>query len=407
MRSPSSMNHLAFFAVILASVAQAADIPVGTQLDVRLTSDVSSNAPSGQRVTAVLTAPVFVNGTPAVSAGTQLMGNTADARSYKPATDGGTEQPATLRLHFTKMEDPKGRSKSISCVLKDIDNARETVDGSGLISGIQQSETYAAQIDRGINKLESRYAQFAQILTGVKGAMLKQVDPSIDYKAGTDLKLEVTRTFNWDSPASASSVEPITPADQLGTLVNSQPFRTMALNPPDPSDMTNLMFIGTAEQVQAAFQSAGWFAADALGQNSKMETARAIIENRGYKEAPMSILTLEGKPPDLALQKQTNTFAKRHHIRIWQRPQQFNGKPIWVAAATHDISITFSPTAKNFTHGIDPNIDAERSKVVNDLLFTGTVHGVALVERSKIPQNASNATGDKLLTDGKMAVLEF
>ena len=389
-------------------MAKAANIPVGTELAVRLTSDVSSNTPSGQRVTAVLTAPVFVNGAPAISAGTQLTGNTADVSPYKPATGQAAEQPATLRLHFTKIQDSSGQSKSIFCVLKDVDNARETVDSSGLITGIHQSETFDAQIDRGLNKLESRYSQFAQILTGVKGAILKQqADPSIDYKSGTDLTLEVTRAFDWNAPASAISAGPITPAAELDTMVNSQPFRTMALNPPDPSDMTNLMFIGTAEQVQAAFQKAGWFAADALSQTSKMETARAIIANRGYNEAPMSILTLEGKPPDLALQKQTDTFAKRHHIRIWQRPQQFNGKPVWVAAATHDISITFSAAAKNFSHGIDPNLDAERSKVVNDLLFTGMVYGIALVERNNIPQNASNATGDKLVTDGKMAVLEF
>jgi LssY C-terminus len=407
MRFPSPIKHVALLVFALATAAKAVNIPAGTELNVRLTSDVNSNAPSGQRVTAVLTTPVFVNGTPAISAGTQFTGNTADVNPYKPATGQTPEQPAALRLHFTKIQDSKGQSKSISCVLKDVDNARETVDSSGLITGIQQSETFESQIDRGINKLESRYAQFAQILTGVKGAIIKQVDPSINYKSGTDLTLEVTRAFDWNAPASALSAGPITPAGELDTTVNSQPFRTMALNPPDPSDMTNLMFIGTAEQVQAAFQSAGWFPADALSQNSKMETARAIIENRGYKEAPMSILTLEGKPPDLALQKQTDTFAKRHHIRIWQRPQQFNGKPVWVAAATHDISITFSPAARNFTHGIDPNIDAERSKVVNDLLFTGTVHGVALVERNNIPQNASNATGDQLVTDGKMAVLEF
>ena len=391
-----------------AGLAPAVTIPVGTELAVRLTSDTSSSAPSGQRVTAVLTTPVFVSGAPAINAGTLLTGNTADASSYRAATDQAGEQPATLRLHFTKIGDSKGQSKSIFCVLKDVDNARETVDSSGLITGIRPSETFAAQIDRGLNKLDSRYSQFAQILTGVKSALLKQdVDPSIDYKAGTDLALEVTRAFDWNAPASASSAGPITPAAELSKLVNSEPFRTMALNPPDPSDMTNLMFIGTAEQVQAAFRSAGWFAAEALSQNSKMETARAIIVNQGYKEAPMSILTLAGKPPDLALQKQTDTFAKRHHIRVWQRPEQFNGKPVWVAAATHDISIAFSAAAKNFSHGIDPNIDAERSKVANDLLFTGMVHGVALVERNDIPQNASNATGDKLLTDGKMAVLEF
>jgi hypothetical protein len=44
---------------------------------------------------------------------------------------------------------------------------------------------------------------------------------------------------------------------------------------------------------------------------------------------------------------------------------------------------------------------------VNDLLFTGKVHGLALVERTGIPKDATNATGDKLVTDGKIAVLEF
>ncbi len=401
------MKHLVLLALAITSAAKAVTIPVGTELNVRLTSDVSSSAPSGGRVTAVLVTPVFVNGAPAISAGTQLTGNTADVHPYKAGTDGGAEQPATLRIQFTKIQDSRGQSKTIYCVLKDVDNARETVGSSGLITGIRQAETFESQIDRGIDKLESRYAQFAQILTGVKDALIKQVDTSIGYKPGVDLKLEMSRALEWNTPAAASAVGPITPAAELEDMATSQPYRTMALNPPDPSDMTNLLFIGTAAQVQAAFQSAGWFAADALSQNSKMETARAIIENRGYKEAPMSVLTLEGRPPDLALQKQTDTFSKRHHIRIWQRPQQFNGKPVWVAAATHDISITFSPAARNFTHGIDPNIDAERSKVVNDLLFTGTVHGVALVERTNIPQNASNATGDRLVTDGKIAVLEF
>jgi len=199
----------------------------------------------------------------------------------------------------------------------------------------------------------------------------------------------------------------IIPADALITLVNSQPFRTVAQNPPKASDMTNLMFIGSAEQIQAAFRETGWFTANALSQASKFETARALIEDRGYSEAPMSILYLDGRAPDLALQKQNNTFAMRHHIRIWQRPQTFHGKPVWVAAATHDISITFSQATHSFTHGIDPNIDLERSKVVNDLLYSAYVQGLALVDRTGIPQNASNATGDKLVSDGKMAVLEF
>jgi hypothetical protein len=288
-----------------------------------------------------------------------------------------------------------------------VDNARETVDSSGLIVGIRQSETYGAQLERGIQKLQTKYGALGEIVSAVKGTIVKPVDPSIDFPAGVELTVKLTRALDWNAPATGLQAGPIEPADQLAAVVAAEPFRTQAENPPAPSDMTNLMFLGTQEQIQEAFTKAGWFPADALSRTSKMETARAIIENRGYKEAPMSVLTLDGKPPDLALQKQTDTFAKRHHIRIFKRPDQFNGKPIWVAAATHDISITFSQASKSFTHGIDPHIDLERSKVVNDLLFTGMVHNIALVDRPNIPKDASNATGDKLITDGKIAVLEF
>jgi hypothetical protein len=119
----------------------------------------------------------------------------------------------------------------------------------------------------------------------------------------------------------------------------------------------------------------------------------------------MSILLLEGKPPVLTFQKQNNTFAQRHHLRIWRRPDTFQGKPVWVCAATHDIGIEFSPENRTFIHKIDSYIDRERAKVVSDLLFTSLVRGLALVEREAVPKQSMNATGDKLETDGAMAVL--
>jgi hypothetical protein len=109
----------------------------------------------------------------------------------------------------------------------------------------------------------------------------------------------------------------------------------------------------------------------------------------------------------MTFEKQNNTFASRHHIRVWQMPQTFDGKPVFVAAATHDVKIYFSKTSKSITHGIDPNIDKERTKVTDDLIFTGRVQATALVDRTNIPKDISNATGDKLQTDDKMSVLEF
>ena len=390
--------------LLAAGVLQGTVLPSGTQIEVRLTSEASSDKPSGQPITAVVIAPVIVNGAPALNAGTQLSGATADAAAAKPASDAGGEKPATLRIQFTKISDASGHSQALSCTLAGVDNAREKIDDSGLITGIVASQTYAGLLDTGLGKLTG---QLGSLLNTAKAAFLKDVDPSIDYKPGIELTIKLTKDLNWTSGAPTTSIAAIAPADALATLVNAEPFRTVAQNPPKPSDLTNLMFIGTEEQVQSAFKEAGWSTAAELSANSKAETARAIIENRGYSEAPMSILYLDSKPPDLTFQKQNNTFDKRHHIRVWLRPAKFNGQPVWVAAATHDTGITLSPVSHNFTHGIDPNIDTERSKVTNDLLFTGHIKAIALVDRPEVPQDLSNATGDKLTSDHKMAVLQF
>jgi hypothetical protein len=77
-----------------------------------------------------------------------------------------------------------------------------------------------------------------------------------------------------------------------------------------------------------------------------------------------------------------------------------------VCSATHDTGIDYSEQDRTFIHKIDSQIDRERAKVVNDLLFTGLVRGLSLVGRD-IPAGLSNATGDSLQTDGSLAVIAF
>jgi hypothetical protein len=58
-------------------------------------------------------------------------------------------------------------------------------------------------------------------------------------------------------------------------------------------------------------------------------------------------------------------------LRIWQRPEQFHGGDVWVCSATHDTGTDFSEENRTFVHKVDGQIDRERAKVVNDLLFDG------------------------------------
>lgn len=398
------------FGVLIVGFAlslSAATIPAGTVVHLRLTSEASSDKPSGQPVSAVVIAPVTVNGAAVIGFGTQFTGVTADAHADRPAANGSNEVPATLRLDFTTIHGDRGESKPVSCVLAGVDNARESVDQTGLITGITASHTFAALAQQGIAKVQSKDSFWGQLLSSATSSMVKPANPAIDYKPGVEFTVKLTKPVDWTPSGYMGDMPAIAPAEALAKLVAEVPFRTQALKPAKPSDLTNLMFIGTKEQIAAAFKQAGWFASDPLGRDSEMQTARAIIQDSGYNEAPMSVLTLGGKPPDMTFEKMNDTFASRHHIRIFQVPQTFEGRPVFVAAATHDIKIYFSKTSRSVTHGIDPDIDNERTKVTDDLLFTKKIAALSLVPRTNIPKDISNATGDQLQTDDKIAVLEF
>jgi hypothetical protein len=389
----------------LALSASAARIPSGTEISVRLMEKVASEATLPQKLRAVVIAPVVIDGKIVLPAGAELIGSVKDA---KAAADG---QRSQLRLDFTQIGLGAYRLP-VSALVISLDNSRETVAADGLITGIDAPKTYSSRIEQGIGKLQAndKLAGLASIIQTAKQALkIEDANPNIDFDPGVEFTLKLTQSLDWRGPVNGpeSSLRPFPNEGDLVSLVNRQPFRTVAASPPRPSDMTNIMFIGTEEELRAAFTKAGWSPAARLTTQSKLETARALIEDRGYKEGPMSVLLLEGQPPGMSWQKGNNTFARRHHLRIFRRPGLFNGKPIWVCSSTHDIGIDFSERDRTFIHRVDSSIDKERAKVVSDLLFTGLVRSLALVDRPEVPTESSNATGDVLTTDGRMAVLSF
>ena len=107
---------------------------------------------------------------------------------------------------------------------------------------------------------------------------------------------------------------------------------------------------------------------------------RAVAEQKAYPDAPMRTLLLDGAGPRMRWQENAQSFAKRHHVRIWEQPDHWRSRKVWAAAATHDVALSFS-FRYGLHHEIHNNVDLERDTVVNDLRLTGCVDGVSYLQR--------------------------
>jgi hypothetical protein len=389
--------------LLVVGTACAMEVPSGTHMEIRLTSAVNTaTAKVDQPVDAVVIVPVVAANQIVVAAGVKVKGHIEEVKAAVNPDD-----QAVLGLVFDQIGDARGKKAVLAARLVGVDNARESVDKDGRILGIIASQTGSGTLDQGINKVTEKYSGLGELLGTIKQAVLKPTDANIDYEPGVEMTIELTKPLTWTGDARGPNVRAVEPQNELASLVNEQPFRTRAAKPPKESDVTNIMFLGSRQELESAFQAAGWSTAEQLNAKSKLETFRAMTEQRGYKEAPVSVLFLDGRPPDLVFQKQNDTFNSRHHLRIWHRPEQFHGKDVWVCSATHDTGIDFSEESRTFVHTVDGQIDHERAKVVNDLLFTGLVNGLSLVDRPAVPTSLVNATGDKIETDGRMVVVGF
>lgn len=151
---------------------------------------------------------------------------------------------------------------NLAAILVGLDNAREKVDDKGVINGIDGAETYSSRLNQGIEKLQNndRFAGLAGLIQGAKQALkIQDANPNIDYDPGVEMTLRLTAALDWRGPVAGPEAKLLPFPDQNGLirLVNSQPYRTVAAQPPRPSDMTNLMFIGTEAELRAAFEKAG------------------------------------------------------------------------------------------------------------------------------------------------------
>lgn len=351
----------------------------------------------GREVRGVVIRPVDRDGRTVLPAGSVVRGRVARVEAVGM---GIRRERARLEVSFTEWEKPGGDRGSMRARLTGLDNAREEVDGQGRIRGILAARNPMG-LTRGVwfrpqpNLLVRGPAgltgacgmAWARLalgpagtvgLLGARVALTRMPQPEIDLPVGTELTLQVEVGLPEEGAEAAETELAI--ASETADFLEALPVGVRKANGERVTDVINLAFAGSREQLDGGFRAAGWVEADALTRGSFRRAYRAFTMREGYATAPVSKLYYDGRLPDVVYQKSLNSIGKRHHIRIW-RLEEPGGRVIWVGAASHDISVAFDRRRLALTHRIDPELDREREKVVADLAFAGAVNGVGRVER--------------------------
>lgn len=353
-----------------AGAALSAELPVGSMLCVRLTEPLASDhSRPGELVQGVLAVPVVQDGRVILPARTPVTGRVAAVRKVGL---GIKRDRATLELAFREIQPYNREPIPIEARVVGIENAREQVARDGKIRG-----TSAAEVPQVFFTLRAYQLPLLMPVHPIRLARLTAFpffpQPEIRLPRGSDIWIEIRRAVAVPDGQEIPQASMELAVSRIPQHVTSKKGK--------PADRVNLAVVGTREELDQAFERAGWDQAQQPGWRSVFRAARNVFAQRYDPYQPMSRMMLNGRFPDRQYQRGLNTYGKRHHLRAWELDEQVDGKPVWAVAATHDIGVKFLWNRFQFTHSIDPKIDVERAKVAADLAFSGCIADSALLDR--------------------------
>lgn len=372
----------------------------------RLLGPLSSySAKLGEKVRAIVIESPECEGVETIAAGVVVEGEVQAARRVGM---GLVHETALLKLNFRAIVTKDGGRVPLTTRLIEIDNAREKVKG-GVIHGVNATDTPQGRISGGLVRLPKWDPYTSMALLVYRATFPFNPEPEIYLPRGTDLKLEMAEDAEVpESLRGIAAPEDVAEnADLAKRLASSgMPERTTTVRG-HPADVVNLALLGTREEIEAAFRAAGWSNGAPLTTKTAFRDAQAIVTFQNYAEAPMSRQLMDQQQPAMTWEKGLDSFPKREHLRVWPRNDVIDGQTVWLAAMTRETGISLSLRQRKFIHRIDPDLDAGRALVVRDLNLAGCVESVRYAQRPQAAHMTTNATGDPMLTDGALAVVQL
>ena len=170
-----------------------------------------------------------------------------------------------------------------------------------------------------------------------------------------------------------------------------------------PQEPINIVLIAQDRAtLGAAMTRAGWDEAVSPRVGPLVQAALLAWTNQPDPTAPVTPYFWEGNPNDLAYQRPdaADTLRRRHHVRLWEtRFATSDGRQVFVGSASFDDGLKWG-----LTHHISPDLDAERARLVDDLMAS-TPGATAQPFQITSVRTGQDLFGDPWFTDGKAVLV--
>jgi hypothetical protein len=348
-------------------------MPRGTPVELQSVQTISSaRAHKGDRVEFVVAKDVQAAGFTIIGAGARAQGSIIGVKGKRPLGMGGD-----VIIKLDSVELTTGESVALA--------ARKEFKGKShtIRMGVAMAIAAAIYLPAAPAFILSR-GRDSTVLKGTELTAYTRTDSAVETA---------------DLPLARENVS------ELSEMIRMLPSRVTNAEGRE-GDMLNLIFQAREEDLQAAFAQAGWLKVE----KSKRLIIWHLLWQRGhYTKLPMDRLYVFGRAQDYsyALPDPLSIVARRHHLRIWKTGRVVDGVPLWVAAATHDVSIHLVKHKFRLFHRIDPNVDAERDFIAGNLSKTERLTREEYVNCPNPVSGARTATGQPYYSDSHMLLLEL
>ncbi len=349
-------------------------IPDHTPVKLRLARTISSaHARSGERLDFIVAKDVTVGGLTIIRAGAVARGSVFEVRGKRFLGMGGK---VGIKLHSVAL----------------ITGEKVRLHASREIKG----RSHWVRMAVGMAVTSLFYLPAAPVF------LLSRGDDSSVLK-GT----EVTAYIDGDSSVPSANL-PIAreSSSELNEMIDFLPARVLDSEGRE-GDIMNLILIAQKEDLERAFEQAGWVRVD----KSKPSVIfwHLLCQRTHYTKLPMAKYYVFGRVQDYsyAMPDPASILNRRHHLRIWRTDYEVDGKPIWVGAATHDVAIVIEKRRVRFDHRIDPQVDAERDFIAGNLAQTLLVTHKEYLASADPVFEAQTTRGQTYYSDSRMVLLEL